>query len=750
MSAARKNPNAVIAEAVSLHRTGRLEQALALYQHVLVQEPAHADGLHLSGLVFHGANRTVIAAALIRRALAVSPAHDTYLLNLATVLAGRPEERAAWKAAIAASPANQTAYSALGYAWHRAGRPGDMAAAMAAAARLDPVNASLQGDFGGALMMAARRDDAATALIRAICLDPSRVQPYSNLGIIHKDRQNPQGAAKAYSLALRLQPDFAEAHSNLGFSLLTLAKPRESAEACRRAIVSHPGFAAAYCNLGNALLTLHPARSAAASRTACILDPRHAEARNNLGIALKDLGRITEARAAYTGALVLKPDYAEAFNNLGNLYKDQAHHKKSVAAYRAALRVRPSFPDAHSNLICGLHYHSGSDRASLFREASLFAVQLPSKQRIPRDISQEADRRPLRIGYVSGDLHTHPVGFFLLPVLANHSARAVETFCYSNRLLADDMTGQLRRHANHWRIIAGLPDNEAADVIRADAIDILIDLSGHTAYNRLPLFALRPAPIQASWLGYWNTTGLPQIDYLVTDETTVPEQEERWYSETVRRLPATRFCYDPPVYAPEPAIIEDRPITFGSFNNLAKIASGSLDLWSRLLHAAPEARLLMKWKTLADANVRAQLLAAFEARGIPQARLVLRSASPHADMLREYGEIDVALDPFPFSGGLTSCEALWMGVPVMTLPGEAPQSRQTAAFLKAIGHPEWIATSPDDFIARTVALAAAGTRATGPRRELRARMAASPLCDGPALARNLEALYLSMVKDASA
>jgi predicted O-linked N-acetylglucosamine transferase (SPINDLY family) len=284
-------------------------------------------------------------------------------------------------------------------------------------------------------------------------------------------------------------------------------------------------------------------------------------------------------------------------------------------------------------------------------------------------------------------------------------------------------------------------------MVAADGIDMLVDLSGHTPGNRLAMFARKPAPVQLSWLGFWGTTGLSAIDYILSDATTIPEGEEDLYSESVFRLPVSRFCYRAPHFAPEPApppCLAGGAVTFGSFNNIRKLGSDVIQLWARVLHETPGARLLLKTSSLADAAVRGAVLAAFVDLGVTAERLILRGSTPHPDMLAEYADVDIALDPFPFSGGMTSCEALWMGVPVVTLPGRRAVSRQTLGFLRVIGLPELAAASADDYVRIASSLAPDLPRLAAIRRTLRQRMADSPLCDGAAFTRNLEAAYRTM------
>ena len=348
---------------------------------------------------------------------------------------------------------------------------------------------------------------------------------------------------------------------------------------------------------------------------------------------------------------------------------------------------------------------------------------------------------------MSADFGRHPVGYFLAPLLARHDRDRLAVVCYSGVMQEDDLTQRFRSQASGWRKIAGMSEAALAEQVRADGIDILIDLAGHTAGNRLRAFARRPAPVQATWLGYWFTTGLAAIDYALMDETTVPPGEERHFVETVIRLPS-RFCYAPPAHAPEvgpPPLLARGAPTFGSFNNLAKLTPEVAALWARVLHAVPGARLVLKWATLADPGRRRRIEEMFGSHAIAPERLDLRPRSEHAAMLAEYADIDVALDPFPFTGGLTSCEALWMGVPVVTLPGERPVSRQTLGFLDLVGLSDMLAArDADSYVAIAAGLVADPERLAALRAGLRARMAASRLCDGPAFAREFEAALRGM------
>jgi protein O-GlcNAc transferase len=339
----------------------------------------------------------------------------------------------------------------------------------------------------------------------------------------------------------------------------------------------------------------------------------------------------------------------------------------------------------------------------------------------------------------------HPVGFFLAPVLEAHNRLAAEVFCYSNNTKIDHVTERLRAAADDWLTIAGLSDGEACALIARDRIDILVDLSGHTGRNRLPLFALRPAPVQISWLGYPGTTGLPAIDYLIMDKYAVSPGEESYYTEAVVRLPHGRCCYSPPDYAPlpvDPPSLRRGFVTFGSFNNVSKIGPEVIELWAAVLQAIPNSRLLFKWRSLDDAATRRRFSNAFISAGVPPHQIEFQgSVHRHSESIAQYGEVDIALDPFPFSGCTTTCESFWMGIPVVTFPGEKSASRHVLGSFDYLGLGDCIARSAQDYVERASALASNPARLTSLRHSLRERMAASPLCDGTRFAAALECAY---------
>jgi predicted O-linked N-acetylglucosamine transferase (SPINDLY family) len=470
---------------------------------------------------------------------------------------------------------------------------------------------------------------------------------------------------------------------------------------------------------------------------------------SNLGMVLRAQGKMEEAVDVYRRSLAINPDDPAAHSNLGGTLQDLGRLDEARACYERALALKPDFAEVRSNMLYLMNFDRTVDDVALRAAHRAFDdLVIVPLQPYRRPHANTADpQRRLRVGYVSADFCRHPVGYLLHPVMAAHDPDAVEIHCYSGRMVEDDLTAELRGHAKVWRSSIGVEDAALADLIRGDGIDILVDLAGHTAGNRLAMFGHKPAPVQVSWIGYFTSTGVSTIDYVLMDESSVPASAEQWFTETVVRLPGGRFCYTPPDYAPAvvaPPALTRGHITFGSINNLTKVTAEVIALWSAVVRAVPGSRLILKWKSLADDAERRRLSEAFAAHGIEPARLELRAGSPHRESLAQYGDFDIALDPFPFCGGMTSCEALWMGVPIVTLPRSRPVSRQTLAFLTELGLGELAASDEADYVAIAAAMAGDRDRLAALRAGLRDRMLETPLCDGMSFTRELEATYRAM------
>ncbi len=449
----------------------------------------------------------------------------------------------------------------------------------------------------------------------------------------------------------------------------------------------------------------------------------------------------------------LAPDHVEALNGLGaNVLNNEGRIDEARAAYQQALALRPDHVSCHSNLLLNEHYAPEVTRAGLAQAHAEWeqwhALPLRSTWR-PFSLTRDPDR-PLRVGFVSGDFFYHPVGVFLAPILERLNRRSWFTACYASQQKNDELTARLTRSASLWRWVHDLNDDLLAEQVRADAIDLLIDLSGHTGRNRLLTFARRPAPVQLTWMGYVGTTGLSAIDYLIADRFHVPPHAtegvgyEEHYREQILRLPDGYLCWEPPAYAPPvgplPALASGQP-TFGCFNNTAKINPAVIAVWADILHRLPGSRLVLKYHWLDDSGLRRRLTDLFAARGIAADRLELLGSTTHVEQLRQYNRIDLALDPFPYSGGLTTCEACWMGVPVLTWPGETFASRHSLSYLSNVGLTETVVANREDYAARAVALVSDLPRLADLRGGLRQRMARSPVCDVDRFTEHLTAAW---------
>ena len=479
------------------------------------------------------------------------------------------------------------------------------------------------------------------------------------------------------------------------------------------------------------------------------VQPDLTEAHNNLGNVYHGLGMVSEAMDCYRRVLQQRPDYVEAHNNLGNAFRDLGQMDGAVACYQRALELKPDFAEVHSNLLLTLQYRFGvtlSELAVVHAEYNrLHAAPLRTAR--TQHVNDRDPHRRLRVGFVSADFGRHPVGYFLIRALENLDRGQCETVCYCDRMIKDDLTQRFQAVATTWRNVSGLSDRRLTEQIVEDRIDILFDLAGHTGHNRLLVFARKPAPLQVTWAGYVGTTGLEAMDYILADRHEIPPGAEGHYCEKVLRMPDGYVSYDPPSSAPSvvplPAL-ERGYVTFGSFNNRVKIDPQTVEVWAKVLGRVPHSRLILKYKGMSDKSLVTGLVEEFARYKIDPGRLECLGWSAHPALLSEYNRVDLALDPLPYNGGLTTCEALWMGVPVLTCPGETFASRHSLSHLSNVGLTDTIARTLDEYVELAVTLARDLPRLASLRAGLRHRMAASPLCDGKHFAASL----MHVVRDA--
>jgi predicted O-linked N-acetylglucosamine transferase (SPINDLY family) len=577
---------------------------------------------------------------------------------------------------------------------------------------------------------------------------PQHAEAWHLLGALAAQVGQREVAVELIRRALAIEPNYPTALSNLGKILRDMGRYDEAIAACRQAIALDPNFAEAYSKLGVALRDQGRLEEAVvAFRQAIALEPKDPEPYCNLGVALKDQGRLEEAIAAYRQALALNPNMVEAYHNLGNELREVGQLDEAIAAYRQALALRPDCVADHSNLVYTLHFHPGYEAEAIAEEHRRWNRQFaePLQKFIqPHGNNRDPERR-LRIGYVSPDFGHHPVGRFLLPLLTHHNKHEVEVFAYSQVRRPDEMTPRFVACADKWRSIVDLSDVQVAELIRADQIDILVDLTMHLANNRLLVFARKPAPVQATWLAYAGTTGLSAIDYRLSDPyLDPPGRDETVYSEQTVRLPETYWCYQPVDGLPEvgalPAL-EKGFVTFGCLNSFYKVNDGVLRVWARLLRKVPQSRLRLFAR---EASHRRRVQEVMAQEGVEIARVLFADWMPLLDYYRLYNTIDIGLDTFPYGGGTTTCDAMWMGVTTVSLAGRTAVGRGGVSILSNVGLAELVAGTEADYCRFAAELAADLQRLGQLRSTLRERMKASPLMDGPRFARNMEAAYRQM------
>lgn len=610
------------------------------------------------------------------------------------------------------------------------------------AVELLPRDAEAHSNLGHALQDAQRLDEAIASFRQALALQPGLAEAHNNLGTALREKGQRDEAVACFQAALKLDPRSAEAYNNLGVALTDAGRLQDAFNFLRKALELRPNYAHAFVNLGTALLELGKYELAATSfDRAQVLSPKLHSAYFGLGEVLRHLGEYENAKKNFEQALELKPNYAEAHTSIGSTLVGIGQLEEGLAQYRTALAIQPNFAEALGGMLFAQNYLGSLAPEQMFADAQRYG-DIISGGVAPYsawDGSAEAQRK-LRIGIVSGDLKNHPVGYFVEGVvgaLQTLHSDSLELLAYHTDRTEDALSARIKPRFVQWQSTIGLNNEQLAQRIHEDRVDILIDLSGHTGHNRLPAFAWKPAPVQVSWLGYFATTGVPAIDYLIADPHTLRPDQEKYFTESIWRLPETRLCFTAPeeqvAVAPLPALTKGH-VTFGCFNNLSKFNDQVIALWSRLLLRLPDSRLMLKAKPFYDPVVRDSLLQRFARHGVTPDRLILEGASPRQQYLETYHRIDIGLDPFPYTGGTTTAESLWMGVPVLTLAGESFLARQGVGLLTNAGLPDWIATDADDYLAKAIAQAQDLPRLAALRQSLREQVLASPVFDAPRFA----------------
>jgi len=652
----------------SLIRNGQRDDALVPYQKAVAFLPYNALAHYSLGSLLHEKMRLSEAKAAFHRAIELKPDFAAAHNNIAILLKETqhlPEAEAAYRRAI----------------------------------KLKPDFAEAHNNLGNLLEETQRLSEAEAAFRRAIECKPDFAAAFNNLGLVLREAKRLPESEVSFRRAIELKPDYVEAHNNLGLLLHDSKRLPEAEAAFRQVLELKSDIAEVHNNLGNLLKeTQRLPEAEAAYHRALQIRPEYAEAHNNLGATLQELGRRDDAEDSYRRALQIKPNYSEAHNNLGGVLKDLGQLDEAIASFRRALQLKPEYAEAHSNLIFTLDFSTSEDAASLEAERKAWGERYAAPLYVERAFSNTLDpERRLRIGYVSADFREHSAARSFEGILLHLNRQQYDIYAYSNNTREDAFTQRYKQIVTSWRKIAGLSDDAVADLIRQDQIDILVDLSGHTAGNRLLVFARKSAPIQ---INHAIGTGVKAIDVFFTDAVMVPPEEQSLYAEAVCYLPCA-LCYSsdavpPPINALPAA--QKKTITFGSFNRLIKITASTVSLWSRVLQAIPDSRLILKTTEFDDEIVRERLMERLVRDGIDAQRIELMGKTNWVMHMAAFNDIDIALDTFPQGGGITTLEGLLMGIPVITLRWPTIAGRISASVLTTLGLTDWIAETEDAYV----------------------------------------------------
>ncbi len=621
-------------------------------------------------------------------------------------------------------------------------------------AQSDPGNDSALVMLAGIAHQTGQLQEAVALVNQAITINPAVPAYHVNLGGLHKVLNHHDVALDCYGKAVELDPGNLHALLQMAECCTRLERPHEAIAHYRKAASINPDMADIHIAVGSLYITVGKFDEAIESfRQACGLRPASGTASSGLGDALRMKGYFEEAIDFYEGALRNPGSGNPAFihTNIGVCRQSLGNIPEAISSFREAVQLLPDRHEQHTNLLMALNYSSLHSPEEVFREHTSFQrahAREAGKDPATHSNSRDPDRR-IRVGYVSSNFYEHSVAHFIKPVLDHHDQDRFEMYGYYNNDYSDPMTECLSSGFSRWYRVKSLSDDALSRLIRSDGVDILVDLNGHTADNRLLVFAAKPAPVQITWIGYPNTTGLSAMDYRITDAIADPPgTTEHLHTERLLRLPDTFSCYSPPDPCPgvaEPPVLKNGYITFGSFNNFAKITPPVIEVWCRLLERSPGSRLVLKAELFQEPASRQRIEGLFRQAGIDATRIELvgKDASRTAHLQR-YAEIDIALDSFPYSGTTTTCEALWMGVPVITLAGRVHAGRVGVSQMKSIGLDEFVAQTPDQYADIAAALAEKPGYLQTLRSGMRERLAASPLLDAERFTRNLEMVYLDI------
>jgi len=689
------NINSLLQRAISHHQAGQIEEAKKLYLDILRQNPNQAQALNFLGLVAQQTGEYSRAIKLAKKAVAIEP------------------------------------------------------------------DARFFSNLGTAYRAEHKFEQAAEAFQQALKIDPSLIEAQFNLAGLYLDHGRNQEAITWFRKVISLKPTMLPAHEGLGQAFLNLDNFTEALSCVESALRMSPSSISAMTNKGLALQGLGQFPEAREVYDKILeIDPQQAEALNNIGNVLVGQGELHQSISYYQRAVQAKPDFVQASINLAWVLIQNGLQREAEDCFKEIIALAPSQVHIYSDFLFNLNYNPDMSPREHFEAAHGWwrnytnkfpaALSPPKRSGAKHLTALRSSKKHLRLGFISPDFRKHAVTTFLTSLIAELASTDIKVFCYAevNTRQEDETSKLIKKLAHSWYMTCGKDDSTVAKRIKEDKIDILIDLAGHSAYNRLEVMAQKPAPIQASWLGYVNTTGLPVIDYRITDAIADPPGSEKFHSEKLVRLPNGFFCYAPPEKSPPisalPAISAGH-ITFGSFNNLAKINSQVILVWANILKQLPEANLLIIAAPFSDNFIKAHFAELFLDQGIDRKRLLLLPTLPMQEYLELYNKVDIALDPFPHNGHTISCHTLWMGVPVITLRGDRYAGRMGASLMTRAGLSDLIAEDKKQYVNIAVNLAKSTENLDKLRQGMRARLLASPICDAQQFACDFQDILRTML-----
>lgn len=702
----------------------------------------------------------MFAEAIVRykKALNISPDHAAMNFNLALMLFEQGDFTGAiyyYRQGLALQPDFVMAHIILGASYKAIGELHKAEASYRNALSIDPSCFDAHNNLGVVLSAIGDFAEAESCYRTAIKLEPNFASAYNNLGVLFKDQGRIVEAESYFITSLEKDPLYFLAHNNLAVTSRDQGRLPESELSCRNAIKVKPEYAEAYSNLGLALDGMGRLQEAeSAFEKALEYDPENASMLSNFSVTLNTLSQLTRAEAYLKKALKIAPEFVNAHINLCVNYLAQGRIHDAEAICLKALKIQPDNADAQNNLLFLMNYSDSYSADDCFEAAHQYGFMVAGKVDEPFTSWRcESQPKRLRVGLVSGDLRQHAVSYFLENLVKHIEPSSLELIAYSTNARQDEVTARLKPYFSGWTSLVGLSDKAAAKLIHNDGIHLLLDLSGHSAGNRLPIFAWKPAPVQVSWLGYFATTGVEAMDYFIADEVGVPECNKSQFVERIKYLPDTRLCFTPPdaevAVSVLPALTNGY-VTFGCFQNMAKIGDDVLDLWAEVMRGLPHSKLRWQCKSFRDASVAEGLKKRLLKRGIQPDRIVLLGSTLREAYFSAHAEVDMMLDTFPFTGGTTTCEALWMGVPTLTLAGNTLIARQGASLMSAAGLADWVAESKDEYVKKALFLAGDLNKLAHLRVGLRQQVLTSPLFDASRFARNMEKVLWEMWRDSQA